>query len=130
MDEKTTDPTPYCLENKRDIDRIRAEVTQLMKEDMGLNHRLDNISQRLESIDKAFSYSRETGHKTWEAVQKISVGVERMNGRLDMQDKAISDQEKQLEKVAEAQQWTFRGIAAVIFVALIVGIIRAAGVLG
>lgn len=107
----------YVLENKRDIDKIRDDVSTLMRQDMGLDHKMDMLGQRLDQLNEGFGHSRETGHKTWEAVQRMVASLEHQKVKFD-------SLEKDHRTTRGIVDWMVRGLIAVVGIAVLMAYLQ------
>ncbi len=121
------------LHADKKIEKIVSDVTELMKKDMGLDHKMDLVIQSQSQLKTGFDHSRETGHKTWEAMQKVLTAVERLTLEKEAQDKKIENETKALdqkidgainlsEKVDKRFDRMFYGIFAVVFLSVFAGV--------
>lgn len=112
------------LENKRDIDLIRKDVEKLLLADNNLYHKVDKLDDSFTRMEKGFGFSRETGHKTWEAVQKMSGDFGKAMNMLSHHEDLISKLDKKTDKVEGKYDWLIRGIILVVFASIIIAMIK------
>lgn len=109
MSEKENDPIAVALfiEQQKELNRIKDDVTKLIKEDLGLDHKMDMLmtEQRLlkERVEEGVS---KTAYKTYEMVNQIFTQIKDMSAENKMRDHKIGQSEKQLD-------WIIRGFVIV-----------------
>ena len=87
------------MHSDKKIEKVTADVSDLMKADMGLAHKMDMVLAAQGQLKEGFGFSRETGHKTWEAVQKMVANVESLAGALKIQEGRLMTAEKLTDRV-------------------------------
>ncbi len=87
------------LHADKKIDKLVMDVSDLIKKDLGLEHKIDLVLQAQGQLKEGFDHSRTTGHKTWEAVQKMVANVESLAGAIKIQEGRIVTAEKLTERV-------------------------------
>lgn len=114
-----TDATNLFLRADDKIEKIRAEVTELIKQDLGMDHKMDLVIQQQAQLKEGFGYSRETGHKTWEAVQKMSALMEKMDARVTIAESSSSGLVKMNEKMEHKFDKYILGIGVTVFCSIL-----------
>ncbi len=103
------------VEHRKEINDIRHDVENLLKADMHLDHKMDMVMQAQKQLDVGFGHSRETGHKTWEAVQKMSANISNMLMTIKNQEEKLqahADTFKRLD--ARWDKLSFGGIISLV----------------
>lgn len=81
MSDERIDPSvELFMHNDKKIEKVVAEISDLIKKDLGLEHKMDMVIQAQTQLKEGFDHSRATGHKTWEAVQRMVTGIESLAG--------------------------------------------------
>ncbi len=115
------------LENKRDIDKVRKDVEKLLLADTNLYHKVDKLNDSFHRMEKGFSFSRETGHKTWEAVQKMTGDFGKAMTMLSHHEELLTKLDKRDDKIEGKYDWLIRGFILVVFTAIILGLVTFKG---
>jgi len=127
-EEKSKDDVRLFLENKKDIEEVRERVEKLF-------HKIDIIGESFKRMEVGFGHSRETGHKTWEAVQEMTgkIGgvineVSHHNNLFDVVNDKIERIDKKVDKktddTSRTVSWLIRGTILVVFVYIIMSLIN------
>ncbi len=87
------------LHADRKIEKVVADVSELVKKDMGLDHKMDMVIQSQTQLKEGFDHSRTTGHKTWEAVQKMVANIESLAGSVKILEGRTVTAEKLTDRV-------------------------------
>lgn len=87
------------LHADKKIEKVVADVSDLMKKDMGLDHKMDMVLQAQAQLKEGFDHSRTTGHKTWEAVQKMTANIESLAGAVKILEGRTITAEKLTDRV-------------------------------
>ncbi len=122
MTEATDKSTELFLHADRKIEKVVADVAELIRKDLGLDHKMDMVIQAQSSLKEGFDHSRTTGHKTWEAVQKMTASVESLAGMIKIQEGRIETQEKLTDRVDKRFDKVILGIFITVFCSVLLTI--------
>jgi len=84
MTDQPSDPTAIGLFLKADekIEIVRQRAEHLMTQDLKLDHKMDMVMQQQSALKERFEHTSMTGHKTWEATQRIEANIEKLTTRV------------------------------------------------
>lgn len=99
MTEDKDNSVELFLHADRKIDKVVSDVSALIKADMGLDHKMDMVIQAQAQLKEGFDHSRTTGHKTWEAVQKMVGNIESLAGSVKILEGRTVTAEKLTDRV-------------------------------
>lgn len=116
-DEK--DATNLFLRADDKIEKIRSEVTELIKQDLGMDHKMDLVIQQQNQLKERFDNSSATGHKTWEAVQKMSALIEKMDSRVTIAENKADNSKEVSEKNEQKFDKYILGIGVTVFCSIL-----------
>ncbi len=106
----------------RKIDKVVSDVSDLIKKDLGLEHKMDMVIQAQAQLKEGFDHSRTTGHKTWEAVQKMAASVESLAGMIQIQEARIKTSEQLTDRVDKRFDKVILGVFITVFCAVLLTI--------
>ncbi len=111
--------TELFLHADKKIEKVVADVSELIKKDLGLDHKMDMVLQAQGQLKEGFDHSRNTGHKTWEAVQKMSADVESLSGLSKIQEGRITTAEKLTDRVDKRFDKVILGVFITVFCSIL-----------
>jgi hypothetical protein len=117
-EEKHNDVGLY-IEADRKIEKIKADVSELIKSDLGLGHKMEIVltEQRLlkERVEQGVA---KTAYETLQRVNELFKSMEELGFSLREQKLVINTHQARIDSHAEDLRWIRRGIFGVVFLSI------------